>query len=201
MSKAEDVSNYRRRRKINLIQVLGGKCQICGFNLFPDALEFHHEDPSQKDYGLASKGTCHDIETDLNEIKKCFLVCANCHRGIHSGYYNNPTEHTFNESLAQQLIDERNEKKTAHIKCCIDCGKQIDNHSIRCPECASKSRRICERPARNELKDLIRTLPFTVIGKQFGVEDNTIRKWCKAEQLPYTKKEINAYSNDEWDKI
>ena len=198
MSRAEDVSNYRRRRKINLINVLGGKCQICGFNSFPDALEFHHEDPNEKDYGLASKGTCHDIETDLNEVRKCFLLCANCHRGIHCGYYKNPKEHIFDEELAQQLINDRNEKMIAHLNHCVDCGKQIDYNAIRCPECAARARRICERPSREELKSLIRTIPFTTIGKQFGVQDNTIRKWCKAEHLPNTKKEINNYSDKEW---
>lgn len=198
MSRSEDVSNYRRRRKINLINVLGGKCQICGFNNFPDALEFHHEDPNQKDYGLASKGTCHDIETDLNEVKKCFLLCANCHRGVHCGYYENPKEHIFNEELAQQLINDRNEKMIVHLNHCIDCGKQIDYNAIRCPECAAKARRVCERPSREKLKYLIRTKPFTTIGKQFGVQDNTIRKWCITEHLPNTKKEINNYSDEEW---
>ena len=201
MSKAEDVSNFRRRRKKNLIQVLGGKCQICGFDLFPEALEFHHEDPNQKDYGLASKGACHDIETDLNEVKKCFLLCANCHRGVHNGYYGIPKEHIFDKELAQQLINERNEKRITKINYCIDCGRQIDSTATRCPSCAAKARRICERPPREDLKQLIRTIPFTQIGKQFGVEDNTIRKWCKSMNLPYTKKEINSYSDQEWEEI
>lgn len=201
MSKAEDVSNYRRRRKQNLIQVLGGKCQICGFDLFADALEFHHEDPTKKDYGISSKGTCHDIETDLNEVKKCFLLCANCHRGVHNGYYNAPTEHIFNNELAQRLINERNDKMTAKLNYCIDCHCQIDSTATRCPSCAAKARRVCERPSREDLKQLIRTLSFTQIGEQFGVGDNSIRKWCDSMNLPRTKKEINSYSDEEWELI
>lgn len=201
MSKVEDVSNYRRRRKQNLIQVLGGKCQICGFDLFPDALEFHHEDPNQKDYGLASKGTCHDIEADLNEVKKCFLLCANCHRGVHSGYYNTPTEHIFDEQLAQALINERNKKMITRLNYCIDCHCQINSTSIRCQSCAAKARRICDRPSREELKQLIRTIPFTQISKQFGVGSNSVRKWCDSMNLPRTKQIINTYSNEEWNKL
>lgn len=201
MSRAENVSNYRRRRKQNLIQVLGGKCQICGFDLFADALEFHHEDPTKKDYGLASKGTCHDIETDLNEVKKCFLLCANCHRGVHNGYYDAPTEHIFDEELAQKLIDERNEKMTAKLNYCVDCRCQIDSAAIRCPACAAKARRVCERPSREELKRLIRTTPFTQIGKQFGVGDNSVRKWCDSVGLPRTKQVINTYSDKEWENL
>lgn len=201
MGKVEDVSNYRRRRKQNLIQVLGGKCQICGFDLFPDALEFHHEDPNQKDYGLASKGTCHDIEADLNEVKKCFLLCANCHRGVHSGYYNTPIEHIFDEQLAQTLINERNKKAITRLNYCIDCHCQINSTSIRCQSCAARARRICDRPSREELKQLIRTIPFTQIGKQFGVGSNSVRRWCDSMNLPRTKQIIDTYSDEEWNKL
>lgn len=54
---------------------------------------------------------------------------------------------------------------------------------------------------RNELKDLIRTIPFLTIGKMFNVTDNAIRKWCIHYNLPKTKKEIKSYSNEEWEKI
>lgn len=77
---------YRKRRKNNLIRVCGSKCNLCGYNKSNSALEFHHIDPSQKSYGISS-GICHDLESDLAEIKKCILVCANCHREIHDGDY------------------------------------------------------------------------------------------------------------------
>jgi uncharacterized protein YjcR len=48
---------------------------------------------------------------------------------------------------------------------------------------------------------MIRVMPFTQIGEQFGVKDNSIRKWCDSMNLPRTKKEINSYSNEEWEKI
>jgi uncharacterized protein YjcR len=48
-------------------------------------------------------------------------------------------------------------------------------------------KRCVERPNRDELKQLIRTLPFTKIGKMFGVSDNAIRKWCNAYNLPRKK--------------
>ena len=48
---------------------------------------------------------------------------------------------------------------------------------------------------------MIRSKPFTQIGKQFGVTDNTIRKWCDVENLPRTKQEINSYSDIEWENI
>lgn len=51
------------------------------------------------------------------------------------------------------------------------------------------------------MKDLIRTTPFTQIGNQFGVTDNSIRKWCKNYNLPTTKKEIKVYTDEEWELI
>ena len=87
MSSGLDVSNYRRRRKANLIRVLGNRCALCGYDKLQDALEFHHINPENKIYSIASNGTCHDLEKDLTEIKKCILVCANCHRAIHKKLY------------------------------------------------------------------------------------------------------------------
>ena len=54
---------------------------------------------------------------------------------------------------------------------------------------------------RGELKDMIRTKPFTSIAKDFGVSDNAIRKWCDKYNLPRTKKEINKYTDEEWNNI
>ena len=62
-------------------------------------------------------------------------------------------------------------------------------------------RRVVERPAREELKDLIRNKPFTEIGKKFGVSDNAIKKWCDAYNLPRKKKDIKLISDEEWQNI
>jgi predicted HNH restriction endonuclease len=39
------------------------------------------------------------LERQINEAKKCILVCANCHRGIHAGYYKVPDNY-------ESLFDE-----------------------------------------------------------------------------------------------
>ena len=65
----------------------------------------------------------------------------------------------------------------------------------------SINQRIVDRPTREELKKLIREVPFIQIGKIYGVSDNSIRKWCDFEKLPRTKKAINSYSDEEWELI
>lgn len=84
---------------------------------------------------------------------------------------------------------------------CIDCGKEIWKGSTRCIKCNAKYSQKELKISREELKKLIRTLPFITIGKQFNVSDNTIRKWCNKYGLPRTKKEIKNYSDEEWTNL
>ena len=81
--KKRDTSSYRREVKRKLIEYKGGKCQICGYNRCQEALEFHHLDPSQKDFTIS--GGTKSFESLKPEVDKCILVCANCHREIHAG--------------------------------------------------------------------------------------------------------------------
>lgn len=82
---------------------------------------------------------------------------------------------------------------------CQKCGKTITHGATLCKECATLNSRIVkDRPTREELKELIRNNSMIQVGKKFGVTDNTIRKWCKAVNLPSKKKEIDNYSNEEW---
>lgn len=92
-------------------------------------------------------------------------------------------------------------RKLAYSTYCIDCGVEIKHFSTRCNKCNGIKNRTSDRPSRNELKELIRTTPFTQIGKMYGVTDNAIRKWCDAENLPRTKNVINSYSDEEWELI
>ena len=54
---------------------------------------------------------------------------------------------------------------------------------------------------REELKILIRTIPFTKIGEKFGISDNAIRKWCDSYNLPRKSTEIKKYTDEEWELI
>ena len=90
-SKSKTISALRRAMKNQAVKELGGECEICGYNKCVDALEFHHEDPRQKEFKLGSGNTMSWKEYKA-EALKCKLVCSNCHKEIHSklGYiYNN----------------------------------------------------------------------------------------------------------------
>lgn len=56
---------------------------------------------------------------------------------------------------------------------------------------AFKQRRV-ERPTKEELFEMVKNKPFTVIGKEYGVSDKAIVKWCKYYDLPYRRKDIKS---------
>ena len=82
------VKQRRDRRnavKAKCIKEKGGKCIVCGFDKFLSALDFHHKDSNSKTDNVAHLFTRNlAFETILKEIEKCVVVCANCHRGLHS---------------------------------------------------------------------------------------------------------------------
>lgn len=194
-----NVKNARERLKKRIIYVMGDKCQCCGYSKCQSALELHHVNPKEKSFTV-SNNTNRGWETVVQEIKKCTLVCANCHREIEAGLIESP-KISFNQERANEISQLVQDLKTHKIYYCIKCGKEISKGSTYCPECAHEQQRRTERPSRDELKYLIRNFPFTQLGKTYGVSDNAIKKWCVSMNLPKTKKEINAYSNEEWDLL
>lgn len=72
-----------RQRKRDAIEYKGGSCSRCGYNKCIGALEFHHLDPLIKDANW-DKIRLWSWDRIKSELDKCILVCANCHREIHS---------------------------------------------------------------------------------------------------------------------
>ena len=63
----------------------GGKCQKCGLDLISNffAADFHHLDPKLKSFAISDiRDKSWSVISD--ELKKCILLCSNCHRNEHS---------------------------------------------------------------------------------------------------------------------
>ena len=77
---------HKRRRKIRqmAIEYKGGQCESCGYNCCTDALEFHHTNSSGKDFSISDKGYTRSWNKVKEELDKCMLLCANCHRELHA---------------------------------------------------------------------------------------------------------------------
>jgi predicted transcriptional regulator len=83
ITKSSAVINWRKRVKLKLIAFFGGKCKLCAYDRHEGALQFHHLDPSQKDFQIGGKSNSY--EKLLEEAKKCILLCSNCHSEVHAG--------------------------------------------------------------------------------------------------------------------
>jgi len=73
-----------QEKRLKAIEYSGGRCQLCGFDEHPCALDFHHRDRSAKDPKYKSMRGW-SWERTLAELKKCILLCKNCHAAVHAG--------------------------------------------------------------------------------------------------------------------
>ena len=164
-------SNYQSSNLKNRLIKEGlkeNKCENpkCGItNWYGEQINFHLHHIN---------GNHHD-----NRLENLQILCPNCH------------------SLTKNYAGKKLKKEQ---KYCPDCGRPIGNNSEYCKYCSPKHRpnpsiKVKEenRPSKQELLKLIKTKPFTEIGKMYGVTDNAIRKWCKKYEIPSTKKELKEY--------
>lgn len=86
------VADWRRRTKALLVEEAGGQCAMCGYDRYAGALQFHHLDPGQKEFGLSVRGVARSIEKLRAEAAKCVLLCANCHAEVEGDISRVPLE-------------------------------------------------------------------------------------------------------------
>ena len=56
-------------------------CKDCGYSFPPYVMDFDHREPESKEFDISSAFQRKmSLERILDEIAKCDLVCANCHR-------------------------------------------------------------------------------------------------------------------------
>lgn len=58
-------------------------CKVCG-EKEPVVLDLHHLDPSSKELEV-SKTVNYSRERLKKEVRKCVVLCSNCHRKVHAG--------------------------------------------------------------------------------------------------------------------
>jgi hypothetical protein len=85
------MKTHRELYKQKAIAYKGGKCVVCGYNKCFRALEFHHLDPTKKDFGISERGITWSWDRIVCELDKCILLCSNCHAELHSGLITLPS--------------------------------------------------------------------------------------------------------------
>jgi transposase len=88
--------------KQRAVNYMGGKCSECGYNNCIRALEFHHVDPTKKSETYNKRFRSWSFERQKKELENCILVCANCHREIHSQDLHSTTPQTVHCHLTPE---------------------------------------------------------------------------------------------------
>ena len=74
----KEIREWLREYKSQLKCVRCGESEIC-------CLDFHHVDPSTKESNIGIIGGYSSKKKIMEEIEKCEVLCANCHRKEHNG--------------------------------------------------------------------------------------------------------------------
>lgn len=77
-----EYQRYRRGRRMKWLNLYktGKGCELCGYNKNGVALDFDHLDPSIKEFNPSSRSLTVSLKRLFIEIRKCRILCANCHR-------------------------------------------------------------------------------------------------------------------------
>jgi hypothetical protein len=159
------------------LEYKGGKCQKCGYNKYVGALEFHHRDPSQKNFNIsATKLRKFDNKT-IGELDKCDILCANCHREAHNIHDIEKLKNTWKKYKEQKLKRQDLNKIKKNI---CECGNKKSIKSKKCSKC--RKNKMSERNVE-EVIAKIKETNWVQAGKFFGVSDNALRKFLKKHKI------------------
>lgn len=175
-NKYQDYSSQQlraRRRKLKLISMMGGKCNICGYNKNFAALSLHHIDPKEKSIKLDGRSLSnHSWKIVIKESQKCILLCHNCHSEVH-----HPDCLVKNVSEKEKVCLE---KSPSILNFCCDCGTILNSYdNTRCVSCQNKFQEKISWPSTKDILNLLETNSYLKVGKMLGVSDNAIRKRIK----------------------
>jgi hypothetical protein len=81
------ITERRRKLKEQCIEYLGRSCKLCGYDKYSGALDFHHKDPTQKDFNFAKFRRYKFMDKLRKELDKCILLCSSCHREVHGNLH------------------------------------------------------------------------------------------------------------------
>jgi hypothetical protein len=73
-----------KARKKSMDRILKEKkdvpCDDCGMRFPGECMDFDHRDGVEKKFNISQASRKYGLDTILEEIAKCDVVCANCHR-------------------------------------------------------------------------------------------------------------------------
>ncbi len=156
---------------------MGGACVCCGYHACDAALALHHLNHKEKEFSF------HGIRANpvgwskiVGELRKCVLVCHNCHAEIHAGERSVPAGAVrFDEAYADYKAIE----KWAHTHPCPCCGDATPEYKEHCSrKCSVAMRRrngVLVNWAAYDLKGLAETMTIAAMSRHLGCSDTAVR--------------------------
>lgn len=164
---SEKVKRWRKRTKRIIVDAMGGKCQCCNYSKCDDSLELHHIDPSQKEMSFGKiRANPVALKKLSEELKKCILLCANCHREVHAGVTDIPEKYCV---LDESKLLSRNEELRKEKEKSLDDSRFTKNKPV------VQKFFLTPEEAHSILHSQFGG-NYRAMGRSYGVSDNTIRK-------------------------
>ena len=165
------------------------QCENCGYSKSLNALEFHHIDPTQKDFQISSIhfNIKEDIPINIkNEIDKCIVLCSNCHNDQHFDYnfYNDNLDKIISMSNNIREYKKYDHKKILELFLNNHSEKEISD-ILKIPKLI-----IRELLLKNKLKTKTKIIDDKVLIKLHaeGLNSNEISKKLNKTQSSICRK-------------
>ena len=138
------------------------------------------------------------LKTSLDnsdDIGEDFGVTGRTIRGINSGECCYKESETYPIRPPLYTLNANGSIKETEYYC-KECQKKIATKDSYCVECGQKSQRKVDRPEPLELARLVKENGFMSTGKMFGVDGNSVKKWCEIYGIPKLKDELITWYNN-----
>lgn len=172
-------SRWRIKTKYWLLRYCGGKCQKCGYDRYYGNLTFHHILDKREEISRMIAATV-AIETIIEEVSKCVLLCTICHGEAHAGLIECPPINTEERAENLKLMwSEKPVKKSNTLRPCAKCEKLTTALKYCSASCSGLASRKIDWPESEILSKMVWEETVTSIALSLGVSDKAVKKHCK----------------------
>ena len=187
---SEAVKKWRKETKNKIVEIMGDCCQMCGKTFPAYVYDLHHIEAGGKEATIASMlANPTKLETICEELQKCALLCATCHRI----YHHSDNEYLFispyNNEVANYYIAEKIPCVGKDFGCTvlllknngkIACSKECSGKYNQAQQMAKKNKISYKKAVSNQNTCVLQLLfendyNFSEVGRLLGISDNGVR--------------------------
>ncbi len=170
------VKRWRDATKQMILKAMGGSCQICGYSKYSGSLALHHLDPSEKDF-MICKVHANPVSwfRIVNELRKCVLLCHNCHCEVHAGVAMIPSSaKSFDESFANY-----DRKPIKALDVCPICNGSKPVSQTTCSKKCAATIKSKVNWASVDLPNMLESNSIIGVARLLGCSDAAVHKRMK----------------------